>query len=83
MHSTNSNIKVALLPQPPQHLCSSSHHCIHISPTMGPPNGAEHSKPKPVIKWIIKKCLEDDVPKLITPSEPEAPATAGNAVEPQ
>ena len=47
---------------------------------MGPPNGAEHSKPKPVIKLIIKKCLEDEVPNLIMPSEPEGPATAGNDV---
>ena len=83
MHSTNSKIKVVLLPQPPQHHCSSSPPLHPHFPTMGPPNGAEHSKPKPVIKLIIKKCLEDEVPNLIMPSEPEGPATAGNDVAPQ
>ena len=43
---------------------------IHTTITMGPPNGAEHSKARPVLMRIIKKGgtargTEDEAPRLV------------------
>ena len=77
MDNRNSKIRALILNY---HHPPSSTLGHHIQLTMGPPNGAEHAKPKPVVVPIIKKCVqarggEDEPPSLL-----EAPEMTTNVV---